>query len=72
MTINKDRAAWAESALKEFMEITGTEQENAVSDLLCDLMHLCEQNPAYENFTEELGRAQRAFATESDQSDDFE
>lgn len=37
---NPERAAWALVAVKAFQKTTGTEDEDALSDLLCDLMHL--------------------------------
>lgn len=36
---NDDRSAWAGAALAIFMQVTGTEEENALGDLLADLMH---------------------------------
>jgi hypothetical protein len=36
---NDDRAAWAGSAPLVFMQVTGTDEENALADLLADLMH---------------------------------
>ena len=41
---NDDRAAWAGSALAAFMRVTGTDVEDAVGDLLADLMHWCDRN----------------------------
>ena len=36
---NDSRAAWAGAALSTFMKETGTDQEDALGDLLADLMH---------------------------------
>lgn len=36
---NEDRASWAQAALDAFQEVTGTDDEDALADLLCDLMH---------------------------------
>jgi hypothetical protein len=41
---NKDRAIWAGVALAAFQSITGTDDCDAIKDLLCDLMHYCQQN----------------------------
>jgi DNA-directed RNA polymerase subunit RPC12/RpoP len=41
---NDDRAAWAAAALAKFMEVTGTDDESAVGDLLTDLMHWSDRN----------------------------
>jgi hypothetical protein len=37
--MNDDRSNWAGSALAMFMQITGTEEADALGDLLADLMH---------------------------------
>ena len=42
---NNDRAAWAKVALDAFMKETGTDLEDALCDLLCDLMHLSDREP---------------------------
>ncbi|WP_226584351.1 hypothetical protein [Acuticoccus sediminis] len=36
---NLTRACWAEVAIRAFREQTGTDFEDALGDLLCDLMH---------------------------------
>ena len=45
---NADRAEWAEHALSVFSEDTGLdleiEPQDAVSDLMCNLGHYCDQN----------------------------
>jgi hypothetical protein len=41
---NDDRAAWAAAALVSFQSETGTDDEDALADLLCDLMHWCDRN----------------------------
>ena len=42
---NNDRAAWAKVALDAFMKETGTDLEDALCDLLCNLMHLSDREP---------------------------
>jgi hypothetical protein len=45
MTVtNKDRAEWATAALRHFQSITGTDWEDCLGDLLCDLMHFANAN----------------------------
>jgi hypothetical protein len=39
MPTNLDRADWAASALRHFQSTNGTEHDDALPDLLCDLMH---------------------------------
>jgi hypothetical protein len=56
MNINKERADWAKSAVEAFQGITGTDDEDAVSDLLCDIMHMCDSNDG-PGFGAELDRA---------------
>ena len=38
-TMNVSRAGWAGAALSTFMRETGTDEEDALGDLLTDLMH---------------------------------
>ena len=42
--MNDDRAEWAASALRQFQCVTGTDYEDALRDLLGDLMHWCDRN----------------------------
>ena len=46
MVTNTDRAAWADAALDAFRVLTGQtapgETEEALGDLLCDLLHLAQ------------------------------
>lgn len=51
----KESAASAAVALKAFRRATGTDPEDAVVDLLADLMHWCLQNG--QDFENELERA---------------
>jgi hypothetical protein len=39
--LNIQRAAWAAAAIETFRARTGTDDCDALADLLCDLMHLC-------------------------------
>jgi hypothetical protein len=48
--MNDDRAAWAASALRHFQCTTGADYEDALGDLLSDLMHWCDRS----NFDFEL------------------
>jgi hypothetical protein len=47
---NDDRASWAAVALRQFQCATGADYEDALGDLLCDLMHWSDRN----NFDFEL------------------
>lgn len=60
---NDDRAAWAAAALQAFVQVTGTEGPDAMADLLCDLMHLCDRAPY--NFAAELQRAYGNYIAET-------
>jgi hypothetical protein len=42
--MNHDRAAWAGAALRQFQCVTGADDEDALGDLLCDLIHWCDRN----------------------------
>jgi hypothetical protein len=40
---NDDRAEWALQALETFQAATGTDDGDAISDLVADLLHLCDR-----------------------------
>jgi hypothetical protein len=61
---NKSRAEWAKYALVAFQSQTGTDNEDAVKDLLCDLMHYCQQTDG-ENFEASLDAARRHYLAET-------
>lgn len=42
--LNNDRAQWARVALRAFMKETGVDLEDALSDLLGDLMHMADRD----------------------------
>jgi hypothetical protein len=42
-SMNENRAAWARQALAAFIAATGADWDDALADLLCDLMHLCDR-----------------------------
>jgi hypothetical protein len=60
---NADRARWAEAALICFQIETGTDDEDALADLLCDLMHWCDRE-GYA-FKEALRRAKSHYGEET-------
>ena len=62
--MNGDRALWAEQALITFMQETGTEQQDAVADLICDLMHYCDRDMLL-NFEHCLTRARMHYVEET-------
>ncbi len=53
--MNDDRALWAAQALHAFRVAIGTDPEDALPDLLADLMHWCDRSGA--NFNDDLCRA---------------
>jgi hypothetical protein len=67
---NIDRAGWAETALKAFEKVTGSDaKEEGVRDLLADMMHYCDVNDidfanelrvATDNYDEEITEEQDA------------
>jgi hypothetical protein len=62
---NNDRALWADHALRAFMAETGTDYEDALCDLLCDLMHLSDRAPF--DFDAALVRARDHYLAETEQ-----
>lgn len=67
--MNDKRADWASSAVKRFQELTRTDDETAIGDLLSDLMHLCDRSG--ENFEELLRKGRDHYREETlpDESD---
>jgi len=66
--MNGDRAVYAGIALGHFQGETGTDDEDTLSDLLCDLMHLCDRRakePGFD-FDAELARAGRHYKAETE------
>jgi hypothetical protein len=61
--MNDGRAEWAASALRQFETATGADTEDALADLLGDLMHWCDRNAA--NFDAELSRARMHYEAET-------
>jgi hypothetical protein len=65
--MNADRAEWAAAALRHFRCSTGTDYEDALGDLLCDLMHWSDRS----NFDFELAldRARGNYQAETEGED---
>jgi hypothetical protein len=61
--MNDDRSAWAGTALALFMQLTGTEHEDALGDLLADLMHWADRNQY--DFDAALERARGHYEAET-------
>jgi hypothetical protein len=54
--MNERRAAWAGLAIAAFMAATGTDLEDALPDLLADLMHWCDRKDYDFDLALERGR----------------
>lgn len=69
--MNDDRAAWAETALASFQAETGTDDGDAIADLLADLMHLCDRKPERfgASFRAQLERAEGHYEAETDEAE---
>jgi hypothetical protein len=61
--MNSQRAVWAKATLQSFVKQTGTEYEDALGDLLGDLMHLSDREPF--DFDLALERARSHYAAET-------
>ncbi len=61
--MNGRRSAWAARAVAAFMDETGTDEADAVCDLLADMMHWCDRH-GYD-FARELARANDHYAAET-------
>jgi hypothetical protein len=62
---NDERAAWAEAAVTTFQSETGTDREDALCDLLCDLMHLSDRDEQLGDFETQLERAKGHYEAET-------
>ena len=60
--MNAERTEWASAALIEFRRISGADHEDALGDLLCDLMHWSDRNNF--DFDAALFRAQMHYQAE--------
>lgn len=61
--MNDERALWAETALASFRDATGADKGDALSNLLCDLMHWCDRNR--QSFLVAMERAQMHYDAET-------
>lgn len=61
--MNGKRAKWAKAALSIFQSLTGTDDDTALMDLLCDLMHHADRHAL--TFNDELDRARRHYEAET-------
>jgi hypothetical protein len=61
--LNEDRSSWAGAALTTFMHVTGTDEEDALGDLLADLMHWSDRND--DDFDAALDRARGHYEVET-------
>lgn len=65
---NHDRAEWAFRSVQKFQQLTGTDREDAIADLVADLCHLADewgQDPI-----EQVRRGLRMYADERDYGPD--
>ena len=53
---NEVRAEWALVAIEAFQAATGTDDCDAISDLLCDIRHLCDQSRRFGSWEDALNR----------------
>jgi hypothetical protein len=61
--MNDDRAKWAQAALRAFRKATGADEEEALGDLLSDLMHWSDRNNF--DFEAALDRARMHYDAET-------
>ena len=64
--INKKRAASAQYAIDAFADQTSTADEDALKDLLCNLMHWCDQHG--QDFDAALDAGRRHHKSETTES----
>ena len=66
---NIDRAIWAHKAIERFQALTKADNDDAVCDLLTDLMHFCDFRKRcnvkeFPSFEEELELARKNYQAE--------
>lgn len=61
--MNNERADWADSAICDFVNNTGTDHEDVLADLLDALMHWCDRNGF--DFDKELMRGRGMYDNET-------
>jgi hypothetical protein len=61
--MNGNRAEWAGAAIRHFQCCTGTDIDDALCDLLCDLMHWADRNDF--DFEAQLRRASMHYEAET-------
>lgn len=61
---NDERAEWAEQAIEAFESATRADREDALCDLLADLMHWADRNG--QDFDSQLDRARMHYAAETE------
>jgi hypothetical protein len=61
---NDERADWANKSIGLFMIVTGTDYEDALADLLCDMMHWADRGRD-QDFEVALGRARGMYEEET-------
>lgn len=61
--MNEKRADWALASIQVFQHATGTDAEDAISDFLGDLMHLCDRLKGVD-FDAELARGKAHYKYE--------
>jgi hypothetical protein len=69
--MNDNRKEFAEQAIQAFIAATRSDREDALCDLLCDLMHWADREPETD-FDHQLDRARNHYAEETMGSDDTE
>lgn len=65
MPTNLERAEWAAAALRHFQSATGADYEDALPDLLCDLLHWSDRDDV--NFHKALKTARMHYEAECDE-----
>jgi hypothetical protein len=65
MPTNLDRAEWAAAALRHFQCTTGTDYDDALTDLLCDLHHFCDRENV--SFQTALNTARKHYDAECEE-----
>lgn len=66
--MNDKRAAWGGEAIVRFIKTTGTDLEDSLCDLLCDLMHWADRTEEVD-FEADLERARYHYDAETEDAE---
>lgn len=68
---NDERAARGKAIIEVYHKLTGTDPSCSLGDLLSDPMHMCDRDPDFGTFEDELERAERSYEEETSTDEEY-